>query len=339
MQNTYVLIYYKVNKQIAELQGDIMNYTEMRNEYSKIAYYYYKMGLTQDEIAHKMSTSRPRINRILKKCHDMGIVKVEIKDIEKQNVELEIQLENLLGLKEIIIAGDKFTAEGSMVEIAASTYLERILNDNDIIGFSRGRALLCLVNSLKPIQKNNLTVTQLVGGLNTGEVSINSDDIVRKASEILNAKPHYMYAPIILESPEIRNSLFKENFFANIYETMKSCTVAIVGIGDMSINSAFDQRKYIHKSELEMLQANNAVGEICTHYFDINGKILKSSLEDRVLAIELKDYMNIPIRIGIAYGNEKLSPILGAIRGGLINVLITDLSTANYLVPMANNKK
>jgi len=314
-----------------------MHFTDIRSEYSKIAFYYYKMGLTQDEIAKKMSTSRPRINRILKKCHDMGIVRIDIKDIEKQNVELEIQLENLLDLKEVIIASDKITVENSMAEIAISAYLDRVLNDNDIIGFSRGRALSYLVNSLKPIQKSNLTVTQLVGGLNTGEVSINSDDIVRKASEILNAKPCYMYAPIILESPEIRKSLIKENFFTNIYKTMKSCNIAIVGIGDMSSNSAFDQRKYIHKSELEILKANNAVGEICTHYFDINGKIIKSGLEDRVLAIGLNDYKNIPLRIGIAYGDEKLSPILGAVRSGLINVLITDLSTANHLVPMVSS--
>lgn len=315
-----------------------MHYADIRNEYSKIAFYYYKMGLTQDEIAKKMSTSRPRINRILKKCLEMGIVRIDI-DIEKQNVELEIKLESTLGLNEVIIAGDKITAESSLSETTISTYLERVLNDNDIIGFSRGRALSHLVSSLKPIHKNNLTVTQLVGGLNAGEVSISSDDIVRKASEILNAKPCYMYTPIILENPEIKKSLIKESFFTNVYNTMKSCTIAIVGIGNMSSHSAFDQRKHIHKSELEILQANNAVGEICTHYFDINGKIIKSGLEDRVLAISLDDYRNIPVRIGIAYGNEKLSPILGAVRGGLINVLITDLSTANCLSAIVDEKQ
>lgn len=315
-----------------------MHYADIRNEYSKIAFYYYKMGLTQDEIAKKMSTSRPRINRILKKCLEMGIVRIDI-DIEKQNVELEIKLESTLGLNEVIIAGDKITAESSLSETTISTYLERVLNDNDIIGFSRGRALSYLVSSLKPIHKNNLTVTQLVGGLNAGEVSISSDDIVRKASEILNAKPCYMYTPIILENPEIKKSLIKESFFTNVYNTMKSCTIAIVGIGNMSSHSAFDQRKHIHKSELEILQANNAVGEICTHYFDINGKIIKSGLEDRVLAISLDDYRNIPVRIGIAYGNEKLSPILGAVRGGLINVLITDLSTANCLSAIVDEKQ
>jgi DNA-binding transcriptional regulator LsrR (DeoR family) len=314
-----------------------MEYDDMRNEYSKIAFYYYKMGLTQDEIAKKMSTSRPRINRIIKKCLEMGIVRIEIEAIEKQNVEFEVQLENLLGLKEIIIAGDKSTTDTSVIGAAASSYLERVINDGDIIGFSRGRALSSFVSSLKPVQASSLTVTQLVGGLNAGEVSINSDGIVRRASEVLGAAPCYMYAPIILESPELRESLIKESFYTNIYKTMKECTIAIVGIGNMSRNSAFDQRKYIFESELEALHSGNAVGEVCTRYFDVNGNILKTSLDDRVLAIGLNDYQRIPLRIGIAYGDEKLSAILGAIRSQLINVLITDLQTANSLKKMVQN--
>ena len=73
--------------------------------------------------------------------------------------------------------------------------------------------------------------------------------------------------------------------------------------------------------------------------FDINGNILNSRLEDRVLAMDLKDYVNIPLRIGVAYGIEKLSAILGAVRSGLINVLITDLNTANCLMPMVSTYK
>ena len=308
-----------------------MHYKDIRSEYSKIAFYYYKLGLTQDEIAKKMSTSRPRINRILKKCHEEGIVRIDIEAIENQNVELEVQLEDALGLNEIVIAGDKANMDANSVGNAAASYLERVINDNDIIGFSKGRALSSFVNALKPVQRNNLIVTQLVGGLNVGEISINSDDLVRKSSHILNATPCYMYAPIILESPELRDSLMKESFYTNIYKTMQSCNIAIVGIGDMSSYSAFDQRKYIYKTELEALHKNNAVGEVCTHYFDIDGRILKTSLDDRVLAIDLNDYQAIPLRIGIAYGSQKLSAILGAIRSKLINVLITDLETANNL--------
>lgn len=314
--------------------GDVVQEVNTKNEYTKIAYYYYKLGMTQDDIAKKMSMSRQRVNRILKKCLDTGIVKIVIQDYEHENVELEIQLETLLGLNEIIIAKKTEDEINETIGAAASSYLERVLKPNDIIGFSRGRALSSLVSNLQPIERSNLTVTQLVGGLNAEEAHINSDYIVRHSSEILNAKPCFMYAPIILENKKLRDSLMKEGFFSNVYDTMKACTIAMVGIGDMSVNSAFVKKKYISKTERDILQIENAVGEICTHYFDINGKIIDSGLNDRVLAIDLDSFKRIPIRIGVSSGTEKLSAIIGAARGGLINVLMTDLETAHELSKM-----
>ncbi|MEG0772091.1 sugar-binding transcriptional regulator [Clostridium sp.] len=311
-----------------------MQEANTKNEYTKIAYYYYKLGMTQDDIAKKMSMSRQRVNRILKKCLDTGIVKIVIQDYEHENVELEVQLETLLGLNEIIIANTTDGEINESIGAAASSYLERVLKANDIIGFSRGRALSSLVSNLQPIERINLTVTQLVGGLNAEEAHINSDYIVRHSSEILNAKPCFMYAPIILENKKLRDSLMKEGFFSNVYDTMKACTIAMVGIGDMSVNSAFVKKKYISKTERDILQTENAVGEICTHYFDIKGKIIDSGLNDRVLAIDLDSFKKIPIRIGVSSGPEKLSAIIGAARGGLINVLITDLETALELSKM-----
>ena len=303
-----------------------------RNEYTKVAYYYYKLGMTQDDIAKKLSMSRQRVNRILKKCLETGIVKIVIQEYEHQNVELEIQLETLLGLNEIIIVNNTDVEINEAIGTAASSYLERVIKDKDIIGFSRGRALSSLVNNLQPIERKDLIVTQLVGGLNAEEAHINSDDIVRHSSEVLHAKPCFMYAPIILENKQLRDSLMKEGFLSRVYDTMKACTIALVGIGDMSNNSVFVHRKYISKSEYDILQSNKSVGEICTHYFDVNGKIIESGINDRVLAIDMDSYKKIPLRIGVGGGPEKLSAIIGAARGSLINVLITDLETAHAIV-------
>lgn len=311
-----------------------MNDANTRNEYTKIAYYYYKLGMTQDNIAKKMSISRQRVNRILKKCLETGIVKIVIQEFEHQNVELEIQLETLLGLNEIIIVNNAGGEVNESLGVAASSYLERVIKDNDIIGFSRGRALSSLVNNLQPIDRANLTVTQLVGGLNAEESHVNSDYIVRHSSEILNAKPYFMYAPIILENKQLRDSLMKESFYSRVYDMMKACTIALVGIGDMSNKSAFVHKKFMSKTEYDILQSKNAVGEICTHYYDITGKTIESGINDRVLAIDFDSFKNIPLRIGVGSGSEKRSAIIGALRGGLINVLITDLETAQVLSEM-----
>ena len=302
-----------------------------KNEFIKVAYYYYKTGMTQDQIAKKMSMSRQRVNRILKKCLESGIVKISIEEYENENVEFETQLEALTGMNEIIIANSENSDLNDSLGSAASSYLQRVIKDNDIIGFSRGRALSCLVNRLMPVEKKNLKVTQLVGGLNALESHTNSDDIVRHSAQILDAKPYFMYAPIIVESKQLRDSMLNESFFSQVYHTMKSCTVAVVGIGDMSIQSTFVQKNFITEKENKVLKSKKAVGEICTHYFDSDGKIIESGINDRMFAIDAMSFKNIPLRIGIAGGREKVSAISGAVMGNLINVLITDYDSAKAL--------
>ncbi len=299
-----------------------------KNEYVKVAYYYYRTGMTQQEIAKKMSMSRQRVNRILKKCLDTGIVKIVIQELESQNVEIETKFEKASGLNEALIVNCEVGRINESLGAVAASYLDRIVNDNDIIGFSRGRALSAMVDNLAHIDKKNLTVTQLVGGLNAEEANTNSDNLVRHSAEILNAQPFFMYAPIIVESKQLRDSMLNEAFFSQVYSKMKNCTVAVVGIGDMSDKSQFIQKSFLTEKESKCLKDEHAVGEICTHYFDISGKAIDSDINDRVFAIDSVNFKKIPIRIGISGGKDKIEAVTGAIRSGLINVLITDYDTA-----------
>lgn len=49
---------------------------EQKNEYTRIAYYYYEAGRTQDQIAQRLGISRQRVNRILAECIERGIVRI-----------------------------------------------------------------------------------------------------------------------------------------------------------------------------------------------------------------------------------------------------------------------
>jgi len=299
------------------------------NEYVKVAYYYYKVGMTQDEIAKKMTMSRQRVNRIIKRCLETGIVTITIRENFNTNVELEAQMEERTGLNEVFISSSDMKELNESLGAAASAYLERILKDNDIIGFSRGRALSHLVSNLTPINKKNLTVTQLVGGLNAQETSTNSDNIVRDSALILKAHPCFMYAPIIVENKELRDSMLSQSFFSQVYETMKKCTVAVVGIGNFTNQTGLVPKSFMFEDEYKELQKKNAIGEICTYYFNADGVIIQSGINERVFAIDYESFMRIPVRIGIAGGQEKTLAIIGAIKGRLINVLVTDIDTAN----------
>lgn len=50
-----------------------------------------------------------------------------------------------------------------------------------------------------------------------------------------------------------------------------------------------------------------------------------------MICLELEKFKKIPIRVGVAYGMEKADAILSTLRGGYVNVLITDEEVAEFL--------
>jgi DNA-binding transcriptional regulator LsrR (DeoR family) len=88
--------------------------------------------------------------------------------------------------------------------------------------------------------------------------------------------------------------------------------------------------------ELETLKARGAVGDINLRYFDIEGKLIESALNDRVIGLTLDEIRQIETVVGVAGGDAKYNAIQGAVRGQLIDVLVTDDATARRLLEETN---
>lgn len=305
---------------------------EKLNEYVRIAYYYYKAGLTQEQIAGKTNLSRQRVNRILSQCLELGIVQINITGHEKSYIELETRLETVYGLKAVRIAGP-VTEENaySILGSTAAQYLSEIIKNGDVIGFSRGRAMSALVRKLPQVQRDDLTVTQLMGSWNNQQSNVNVDDIVHRAAEILSATTTMLYAPVVVNKRELRDSIMSEPYFQEAYSIIRSCTIAAVGIGAVAESLPSDVPS-MEESEFQLYCDKQAVGEVCAHFFDREGRPVVTEFDERTISVQLEDFRTIPLRIGVAGLPLKIPAIQGALKGGYINVLITDQDTAESLI-------
>jgi DNA-binding transcriptional regulator LsrR (DeoR family) len=77
--------------------------------------------------------------------------------------------------------------------------------------------------------------------------------------------------------------------------------------------------------------ASGAVGEICGWIYDADGRILDHSVNERVASVPIPSRQTCMV-IGMAQGTRKNASILAALRGGLLNGLITDEVTSEYLL-------
>lgn len=82
-------------------------------------------------------------------------------------------------------------------------------------------------------------------------------------------------------------------------------------------------------TELADLTARGAVGEINLRYFDAQGHPIRSELDCRVIGLSLDELYRI--ERGGAGGAVTFDAIRAALRGHLINTLVTDHETARRL--------
>ncbi|MEF2805042.1 MAG: sugar-binding transcriptional regulator [Massilistercora timonensis] len=308
---------------------------EKLKEYQRVAYYYYKAGLTQEDIAKRMNMSRQRVNRIVSACVDLGIVKITIQNLDKSNLELETALEQKYNLTGVRIVNN--IVEENIVRelgIAAGTYLQSVLKKGDIIGVTRGRTTAAMADHWTPSSPlpQDLTVTQLIGNARESDISTGVNGIVYRLAEKLGARESLMLAPVIVRSEALKRSILNDPFYQESYAIFKRCTVAVVGIG-----TAQSQWKHMislyDRTDIEQSKwTKDVAGEVCTHFFNKDGEEVIPPFGDQIIAIPLEDYHNIPIRIGVAGGPGKTEAIRAALNGGYVNVLITDLQTANKLI-------
>lgn len=134
-----------------------------------------------------------------------------------------------------------------------------------------------------------------------------------------------MNAPFMVESPETAREIMNLASMRETLDELQHCDLALVGIGSVSPTySSFYKAGHLPLEVLRTLEEDGTIGGICGFHFDIYGCPTGQSLLKRVISINREDFLSIPVRIGVAGGSGKVRPILGALRGNLVNVLVTD---------------
>lgn len=303
----------------------------------KVSNLYYKEGLTQEDISKKLKVSKYQVNRILKRALDTGVVKISIIDPASNLSGLEDKLEKKFNLKRAIVVQNSGLSDielKSKLGQAAANYLLEIIKNNDVIGVSWGTTINDVINNLPAKINKDVEVVQITGGIHQLSVNLNCHDIARRFASKFDVEPHLLYAPAIVDSKKSRNLFLNESSIKKTTDYFDKITIALVGIGALypKVVSTLIKTGRIDEEDLQSLKENNAIGDVFSHFFDIEGNICDSNLKGRLIAMPVKDLLKVPYSIGVAGGKVKSEAILGALRGGLINIIVTDSIAAESIL-------
>lgn len=307
----------------------------------KICRLFYDEDLTKVEIERRLHVSRFKVARILRDAKRTGLVKIQIAEPQTDLSNLEYDLESELGLKSVALVWDDGESPNLLkrkVGRLAADYLLGILRTEDVLGVGWGTTTFELVNALPDTITLKLRVVQVSGGNIAIESGIDSQALTMRLARKFGVEPYLLHAPTFVERPETRELLMKESALRKIFQIYNQTTVLIAGIGAF-LPGGFLGSRNITSSEMSLLRKQNAVGEFLTYCYDVNGDFCKTETLNRTIAIPVEVIKKMPCSIGIAVESQKAMAVLGAVRAGLINALITDTTTARTLLEKVKGKK
>ncbi len=110
---------------------------------------------------------------------------------------------------------------------------------------------------------------------------------------------------------------------------------AIVGVGTPTADATIVQLGYLEADDVRALRDHRVVGR---HPRPVlrrsTARWSTLPIHDRRIGIELSDLAQIPKVVGVAGGVHKVEAILGALRGGFLDVLVTNELAALRLLEL-----
>lgn len=305
---------------------------------------YYTNEMSQAEIAKKMNVSRATISRTIWKAKQEGVVSITIHHPHNSQHLLEEEIERQYGLKECIVVP---VAEGEdvreKVNYEAVQYLFRVLKDHMTLGITWGLTIGSLIDDLKkyvrnqPVYLKGIKVVPFVGTV----VSRETDRLFQKnhaslyaveLAEVLKGIGYQLPAPMYASSPEIKQVFKKDPAIAQVLELSEKADVGLLPVGQLSKEASIVKTGVLPEDRMERLKENGGVGEILGNFFKKDGTIIETDMQERIIGIGREQLMKLPLRIGLAYGKDRILAICGALNSGMINILITDSVTASGLI-------
>jgi DNA-binding transcriptional regulator LsrR (DeoR family) len=304
---------------------------------TRVARLYHEERLLQSEIANRLGITQVGVSRLLKKAEEHGIIRTTVVTPPGAFAELEELIEHRFGLSQVIIGeatGDSEEAARAAIGSAAAQFLESTMRSGEVIGISSWSAsLLSTVNQMHPIRKiEKCLVVQMLGGIGSPSAEQHANHLAVRLARLVRGEARFLPVPGIVGSARAAKVLLQDSNVSNTLALFEKVTLALVGVGTLEPSSLVASSGNIFsKEELESLQDQGAVGDICLRFYDAKGRAIRGSLNDRVIGMALEGLRQVRRSVAICGGKEKFPAILGAVRGKWINTLVTDQHTAQRL--------
>jgi DNA-binding transcriptional regulator LsrR (DeoR family) len=299
---------------------------------ASVARRYYLDGRSKVEIAQEFSLSRFKVARLLDDARASGLVRIEIGHPGTVDVELSARLMEALGLTHCVVTDtpdERPVALRGHLGAAAAELLTEIVTPDDVLGLSWARSVSAMAGALRRLAP--VPVVQLTGALSRPGSDDSSIELVREVARVGGGPAYFFYAPMAVADAATARALRGQPEVAKAFALIGSVTKAVAGVGAWEPEQS-TLYEATGEAEHRDLRRRGVVAEVSGVLLDAEGAPVAAPLTDRMIGITAAQMRAVPEVIGIIYGLGKTRAALAAVRGGLVDSIVTHSTLARALI-------
>lgn len=307
---------------------------------AQVAELYYLQNMSQADIAQRFGFSRSKASRMITESKQSGLVQIQINHPLRRDSRFEDQLNTVFKLKDVYVLQSGTYSETQSLRMLGrlgAYYLSEHLSPTSTLGISWGTAIYEVSQALRRRNYPDFRIVQIIGSIGYGDPAVDGPELARNIAAIFSGKYFTLSAPVIVRDKRARDALIGERHIQEVLGLGLKADFYLVGIGTTILNhSALVRAGSITHAEMASInKSTGAVGDICARLYDQDGAFENIDFNDRVVGISLKELKDGKgLVIGVAGGQVKAGAILGALRGGLVDVLVTDDKAAEKVMEL-----
>ncbi len=305
-----------------------------------VAWLYHTRGLRQNAIAERLNISQSRVSRLLEQAVDLDIVRTTVVLPTDEQSVLERELESAYDLRSAHVydIGEVLDETQLVRELGQllALQLQSAPLDAEVIGLtSWSRTLQETIRHLRPLRNSGTRfVVEMLGDLGPPVLQHLAAQNTQQLASLTGAEPQFLRIPGVVLNPDVKRTLLEHDGHARqALSTLDAMDLAITGFGSGDIVPPLRAGdNFFTDAQVATVKKLGAVAEVNLRYIAEDGEPIRSELDELVVGATLDQLRRAERRLGVGGGPSKHRAVRAALCGGWINILVTDSTTAQWLL-------